>query len=60
MCEGKLDRRQGGNEFSEKRTNEKTSSSDLSDWLQDALGEYIGTVVDAWKKKIRATKIFPR
>ena len=29
---------------------EKNSSSDLSDWLQDAPGEYIGTVVNEWKK----------
>ena len=26
------------------------SSSDLSDWLQDAPGEYIDTVIDEWKK----------
>ena len=26
------------------------SSSDLSDWLQDAPGEYIETVLDEWKK----------
>jgi len=26
------------------------SCSDLSDWLQDAPGEYIDTVIDEWKK----------
>ena len=29
---------------------EESSFSDLSDWLQDAPGEYIDTVVDEWKK----------
>jgi hypothetical protein len=29
---------------------EKGSCSDLSDWLQDAPGEYIDTVIDEWKK----------
>ena len=29
---------------------EKGSCSELSDWLQDAPGEYIDTVVDEWKK----------
>ena len=29
---------------------EKSSFSDLSDWLQDAPDEYIDTVVDEWKK----------
>ena len=28
----------------------ESSVSDLSDWLQDAPGEYIDTVVDEWKK----------
>jgi hypothetical protein len=28
----------------------KGSCSDLSDWLQDAPGEYIDTVIDEWKK----------
>ena len=29
---------------------EESSVSDLSDWLQDAPGEYIDAVVDDWKK----------
>ena len=29
---------------------EKGSCSDLSDWLQDAPGEYIDAVIDEWKK----------
>jgi hypothetical protein len=32
------------------RMYEKSSCSELSDWLQDAPGEYIDTVVDEWKK----------
>ena len=28
----------------------KGASSELSDWLPDAPGEYIETVVDEWKK----------
>ena len=29
---------------------DKGSSSDLADWLEDAPGEYVDTVVDEWKK----------
>ena len=32
------------------RRYEEGSSSDLADWVEDAPGEYIETVVDEWKK----------